>query len=146
MKYRNISEPDAISYILLSFLQLTLTNNEIIFSEKEGEIISKSINTLTEYLVKTSPSPEWAWKQYDTRDNISSFVLAVLIGNNNQLSTEFLLENIKALQKRALKEQNHSLLDSNVDRTVKRIQGWIYYWEVLLFLKQKGSDILPFQG
>ena len=146
MLYRNISNAETCAYILSSFLRYVLSeNNKFHFSPQRQQFIKRAITNLVFTLDQDTAPLSKPWRLYATRENIQSLCLGLLVGER-QATIGWLKELMKNIHFKAIRvrnakgksdipERHKYLMDSNVDRAMRFIEGWVSYWETILYLK-----------
>jgi hypothetical protein len=143
LKFRNITQPHATAYITLSFLYycLFVKRPHLLTNEQDKIAVKSLINALIAHLDANSTLKKLTWKFYETRDNLCSFLLSIILTNPNKRSDDLLMKNIKHLHEKVFFDIENELFDSNVDRTRGIVEAWMCYWETILFLKEQKRDI-----
>lgn len=143
MMYRNISSLEACAYIFAAFHKYLISgNNGFPFDGSQVTFLRKAIVNLVEALRRETAPESTPSRLYATRENIQSFCLGLLIGEKGS-TIGLLRELMRNFHTRATSIRKHnfskhpfkrSLMDSNVDRTTRFIEGWIAYWETIFYL------------
>lgn len=142
MKHRNISSLEACSYIFPAFHKYLISgNDDLQFDRTQVKRLRRAIVHLVRVLhLGTAPQSKPS-RLYATRESIPAFCIGLLIGETSTL--DLLREVMRNLHKRAIRIRNsdrfghsskRSLMDSNVDRNTRFIEGWASYWETILYL------------
>lgn len=143
MTHRNISSLEACAYIFSAFHRYLISrNDDFPFDKSQVTFLRKAIVNLVEVLRRETAPKSTPSRLYATRENIQSFCLGLLIGEKEP-TMGLLREVMQNLHRRAIRIRKHdglgnpfkrSLMDSNVDRTTRFIEGWISYWETIFYL------------
>jgi hypothetical protein len=146
-------------------------NDHFHFDETQLECLTEAITNLVNVLhIETTPQSKPS-RLYATRENTPSFCLALLVmkrrayaalpesskaapvfadsvSDQFDSASDLLRELMQNLHKRAIRFREgdrdpfrKALLDSNVDRTTRFIEGWVSYWETISYLV---NDASPF--
>ena len=113
------------------------SSSEFQFDQYQSRFSQRATANLVKALHEEASPQSKLSRLYATQENIQSFCVGVLIGEKGS-SIDLLRDLVqnfhrrrKELEKiRALK----ILLDSNVERTARFIEGWVGYWETILYL------------
>jgi hypothetical protein len=151
MMHRNITNLETCAYIFSAFHRYFITNKDgFQFNETQLKFIKKAIVNLFEVLHNETTPQSKVSRLYSTRENIQSLCLGLLVGAKETTISLLreLMQSIHARATRIRKDEDFTnptfkqkrLLDSNVDRTNKLIEGWVSYWESIFYLINDAPD------
>ncbi len=144
MMHRNISNTETCAYIFSTFLRYLLsTKNNYPLNAKQQSLMKSAIANLVTVLHNETTPQSKPWRLYSTRENIQSLCLGLLVGEKAS-TIELLNELMQNIHYRAIRIKRESqkkvLLDSNVERTTRLIEGWVSYWETITYLVNDAPD------
>ena len=146
MLYRNISAFEVSSYIFSSFLKYFLSTQQELNDNQNAHLFRAVLNLVEKLYIESVPeiSP---FRLHATRENLQSLCLGLILQGENISYIPWVKELINALGKKIdihiHKKDYPNLMQASVERTQRIVEGWLSYWETLLFLQEKGRDIQP---
>jgi hypothetical protein len=158
MRYRNIHRYEICTYIFSAFLVLSLSGHS--FKRKDAKALRHTLRMFFAELIGEVRHGdllhvEKPAKLYAVRENVGSLALAVLLGTGDETAdrtVELLLRDaLRHFHRRSrviLANRRHGndlfsqhLMDSDVDRTRRMIEGWMQFWEVFHLCRENGRDL-----
>jgi hypothetical protein len=139
IRYSNVDRFEIYRYILAVFSRYYLMGFTL--STLESEMLMRAIRTLVHALYEECENVQRAYLFYPSRTNLTSLSLGLFLGVEE--ATE-LARNVAGYLHRRAKTAGKvggELWDSNVDRNVAHIEGYIEYWETLLAMEERGVNL-----
>ncbi len=135
LRYRNVDRHEVCRYIFDAFLRYLLAGFQL--TRQESAFLIRALKGLAHFLINDAESDTRIWTTYAARLNITSFVLGVVLGQEEFV--EPAREAVRILRKRAQRAvrddpEETETWDSSFDRTRVLVDGLLQTWEVFLFL------------
>ncbi|MBW8878647.1 MAG: hypothetical protein JF614_27125 [Acidobacteria bacterium] len=144
MRYANIDRFEVYRYILAGFLRHRLMGKDL--SSACNDFLSEAVRTLVRELKRESTDVQKTYLTYSARTNLTSLALGLHLGIEEaaELARDVTGCLRRIRRSRIVVRAGGVFWDSNVDRNVILIEGYLDYWETIFCLAEKDLQIEGF--
>lgn len=144
MRHRNIDAFEVCTYVLPPFIRYLISGRKL--EPEQQQHLCEALNVLAKNLLADASNPERPGRLYAARENIGGLALGLFVGMDKNVETvaRHVLELFALRAKSEFAERGSTMLDSNLDRTRRFLEGWLLQWEAVLFTLDKMPDPRPY--
>ena len=135
MLYRNEDRFEICRYILSAFLRYILVREAL--PRKEEQLVKTALERFVAAIYVEAKDTQKPAKFYAARTNLGSLILGAIL--HVEKAVALAREVAGVLHRRGLRA--NALWDGSAERTLAFLEGFLDYWETILFLEQRGEDV-----
>jgi hypothetical protein len=138
MRYRNEDRFEICRYIFSAFLRYILVRGELPKREEDEEdLVRKALESFVAAIYAEAKDTQDPVRFYASRTNLGSLALGMILGVTEAVGLARRVAGV--LHRRGVRTD--ALWTGSVERTLSFLEGFLDYWEAVLFLEQKGGDV-----